>query len=129
MDHDEFLKKLNEFAELKAIKPARNAGAREAFEDAIIQRHGKSLVLDYKNNQTWAYEVKKLKNQVRACDYCSNPVKNQIITKRYLNYPEPHWRESCNSCQMTKNPETGKFDIKKIQEQTVFASYFYHRNK
>ena len=129
MDHDEFLNKLNQFAELRAIRPARNAGAREAQEDAVIERHGKTIVLDYKNNQTWAYEVKKLKKQVRICDYCGDPAKNQVITKRYLTYPEPHWREKCNACDLTKNPETGKFEIKKHQEQAFFVSYFLHRNK
>lgn len=129
MDQEEFIKRLAQFAELKEIKPPKTAGRREASEEEIIERNGKILVLDKDTNPTLTYEVKKLKNSARACDYCDQKVKDQVISKRWLNFPKGHWRESCNSCKMTKNPETGCFDIKDIAAPAFFASYFYHRNK
>ena len=129
MEHNEFIERLKELAEVKAIRPAKTAAFREAAETEVIERQGEVFELDKDSNQTWAYEVKKLKNTVRKCDYCDDLVKNQVINKRVLFHPEPHWRETCNSCKMTRNPETGKFDIKDIKVAAFFITYFSKRNK
>lgn len=129
MDPKDFLEKLNEYAEVKPIKPPKNGGTREADEPEEIVRQGQSFIIDKDTNPSWALEVKKLKTKPRDCEYCDKTVVNQIVNKRLLTFPVLHWRETCNICRMTKNPNTGKFDVEDNRVNPVFSSYFYHKNK
>jgi hypothetical protein len=129
MDQKLFLERLSELAELKAIKPAISAATRAPAEPEEIVRHGRSVFLTKKDNPSWAYEIKKLKTESKPCDHCGRKVKNQVITRRLVNYPEPHWREKCQSCLMTKNPETGDFDLTEYRAGIVFTGFFRNKNK
>lgn len=129
MDPKVFLNKLNEYAELKPVRPARSGGVREADEPEEITRHGQSFLIDKDTNPSWAVQIKKLKALPRPCDYCDQMVINQKFNKRILHFPEMHWRESCSSCGLTKNPTTGKFDLTENRANSFYCSYFTNKNK
>ena len=129
MDPKLFHERLAEFAELRPMKPPTGPAVREAAVPEEIIRNGHKLTISKKDNPSWPYEVKKLKTQSKKCQHCDRVVKDQVISIKYLNYPEPHRRESCNSCLKTLNPETGKFDLTSVQAPNFFATYFRKKNK
>lgn len=129
MDHELFRKRLAEFAELKAARPPRNPCLREASEPEDIYRAGQEFQITKDLNPTLAVEIKKMKPVKRNCQHCGLVVTNQVIQKRLLSFPEMHWRETCSSCKMTKNPETGKFDLEEVRSKNFFVSYFHNKNK
>lgn len=129
MDHNEFQQRLAEFAEIKKVKPPKNPGIRESQEPEDMFRHGHQFQLTKDLNPTWALEIKKMKPIKRQCQHCDLIVTNQIINKRLLTFPEPHWRETCNACRRVRDPNTGEFSIKDIQAPAFFMSYFNAKNK
>ena len=129
MDRKLFLQKLEQFAELKPIKPPATAKRRESQGPEVIQRGLDCIVLDQKDNETLSYQVKKLKTKSKQCQYCDNVVKDQIFSKRWLGYPAPHWREKCHSCNLTRNPETGEFELTDYRSNIVFTTFLRDKNK
>jgi hypothetical protein len=127
MNPIEYLTKLEQLAEVKALKPPKNPGVREANEPEEITREGQIFTITKDDNPSWPVEVKKLKRAARPCDYCENIVKNQTFSKRILTYPVKHWRESCDVCSMTKNPTTGEFDIPNSRANIFFTNFFDHK--
>ena len=129
MKQDEFERRLAEFAEVKALRPPTTPNRRETDEPEDIFRQGVEFQIDRKNNPTWALEVKKLKPQVRKCEYCGDEVIKQTFNKRIVQYPRPFWKESCSSCRRVKNPITGKFDLTEYESVNFFTTYFRNRDK
>lgn len=129
MDPTLFQQRLAEFAELRPIRPPVGPANREATVPEEIVRNGHTLTISKKHNPSWQYEIKKLKTQSRPCEHCDRVVLDQVISIKYLTYPEPHRRESCNVCHKTMNPETGLFDLSTAQCGNVFTTYFRKRNK
>ena len=129
MDQKLFLERLQQFAELKPIKPPATAKRRESDGPEVIQRGLSTMVLDQKANETLTYQVKKLKTSSKQCQHCDRVVKDQIISRRCVGHPEPHWREKCHSCNLTRHPETGKFELTEYRSNIVFTTFFRHRNK
>lgn len=50
-------------------------------------------------------EVKKLKPRIADCQLgCGQKVRNQVIERQRMAYPEPHWRIKCRTCQQCIHP-------------------------
>lgn len=122
MDPKKFKQQLEEFAELEVIK-VRNHTGRTQDEPIVVRRDNKDLAIDADNNQTLTYKVKKIKNQINKCPDCNKSVKNRTVTIKLLTFPMKHWRYSCNNCNLTQDPQTGKYTLKGIKAQNVWHSY------
>ena len=119
MDPKSFQQQVEQWAEIRFVKTAKHPGFRNADEPPVIYRAGKPVKIDLKLNQTWAIEVKKMKPQ--QCVDCGKMVKNRVVNIRRCSSPEPHWRENCNLCKMTRDPDTGLFSISNQKVEKYFA--------
>ncbi len=122
MDPNEFKRQLEQFAELKQVKVPRGPNLREADEPDTVFRNGEEFIITRENNPTLTYCIKKIKHQTRPCEDCGNAVTDRITHLRICQFPEPHWRETCQNCGMTRNPDTGEFDLKGQQASNYFTT-------
>ncbi len=122
MDPNEFKQQLEQFAEVKQVKVAKNAGLREADEPDIVFRNGQEFTISKDNNPTLSWAIKKLKPQIRNCEDCNLIVENRVTYIRICQYPEAHWRETCQACGMTRNPDNGKFDLQGQDAKNYFTA-------
>ena len=122
MDNEEFLRRLNELAELQVIKVASPA-KRKPEDEVIVWRNGQAIEIDDTDNPTLYYKIKKLKSDVRKCDDCSKKVKNRTVTKKLYAYPVKHWRKLCNNCNMFEHPDSGKYCLVGASTQNVYIQY------
>jgi hypothetical protein len=58
-----------------------------------------------------------------ACEDCGD-VCSRKVTYRKVQYPQPHWKISCN-CEKIQHPETGEFLHKNT---TVMREYYSSNN-
>lgn len=122
MDHKDFINKLSEYAELKAIRPPITCSVRQAPEPDTVFRGGQEWLIDTKENPTLNIGIKRLKSQPRACEDCGLVVKDRVVTQTVYLFPKKHWRIACSGCRKVKNPETGDFDIEARRAQNHFTS-------
>ena len=122
MDNEEFLRRLNELAELKVIKVAGPA-QRKPDEHLIVWRNGQEYEIDDKANPTLYYRIKKIKDELRKCEDCGKKVKNRTISKKLYAFPVKHWRKLCNNCNMVQHPDTGKYCLLGAATQNVYIQY------
>jgi hypothetical protein len=129
MEQEQFIKILEQYEELTVKRVAGAPNRRESTEPETIYRNGYEFEVSKGNNPTHQLEIKQLKHQPRVCEDCRLVVENRVVSKRVHQYPQRHWRESCEPCHKTLNPETGQFDIDTDKSQSVFTSYFNKQNK
>jgi hypothetical protein len=122
MEHNTFIQRLSEFAELRKVKIPRSAGQREADTACDIFRNGETFIIDKDNNSTWAWEIKKLKPIIKPCEDCGKECKDRKVARTLYTFPERHWRQHCSSCNRVQDPETKQFDIFPIKAQNHFVA-------
>jgi hypothetical protein len=123
MEHNIFIKRLEEFAELKRVKVAKSGNVREADTACDIFRNGETHIIDKDNNSTWGWEIKRLKPIVKPCEDCGKECQDRRVTKSLYSFPTKHWRRHCNGCNRVQNPETGAFDLMPSQAQAYFLGW------
>lgn len=123
MEHDIFIQRLQELAEIKRVKVPKSGGLREADTACDIFRNGETFIIDKDNNSTWAYEIKKIRPIIQNCSDCGKECKDRKITKSVYIFPKRHWRTHCSGCNRVWNPETKQFDLLPTQAQSHFTSW------
>lgn len=129
MEQDKFIQRLQELAEITAIKIPIGPKYRQSKDGEVVYRQGQEIRLDPKANPTMGVKIKKLKPQVKKCEDCSLSLSNRVVTKKLYTFPRDHWRTNCEGCGRTRNPETGLFDIDTERSQSVFISFFNRGDK
>ncbi len=124
MENELFIKRLQELAEVKRLKPPRHPNLREADSPEPVFRNGYEFVVTKDDNPTLSYEIVKLKPIVKDCEDCGKcSVENRSVQKKLYSFPYAHWRESCGHCKLTKDPETGEFSIPNNIVNPFFVRY------
>lgn len=112
MDPQYFKQQLEQWAELKQIKPPKSAATRENEEPEVIERQGQTVTIDIENNPTINWCIKKMKPHVAVCEDCHMVATNRVLQIQRYNSPKGHWRKHCNACNLGQNPYNGKFELK-----------------
>ena len=122
MDKKLFEQKLSEVAEwripatvtgTKDGEPKRPRG-RPTKEEQYQMAHEEEFKKIFGDtNPTFPPQVLKLKNSSCVCDDCGKVCANGRHTelKQYETGGKKNWRERCLTCEMSRNPYTGKFDM------------------
>lgn len=129
MEHKKFIETLSQLAEIAPTKPPVGPSIRKATQPESVWRQGQELVIDHKKNSTLGVKVKRIKHKPQVCEDCHLVVVNRVVNKKIYQYPQRHWRESCENCRKTRNPETGVFDVDTEKSQPVFITFFLNRDK
>ena len=71
----------------------------------------------------------KTVHQPRPCVDCNILCVDRRIMHRHYNTVmnkkrRPHWKTFCSSCKLYLNPETGKFDITRIECEAALLRIF-----
>lgn len=136
MDDTEYRKKLSEVAtwalpKLSAtdIKEAKKRGRGRPSNEELYQEAHEEIFMDIYNgvNPTHPPELIKTKNKATVCDDCGCdcPEGRHKEIKLYETGPKKtrNWRERCITCNMNKNPFTGKFDMTASESPHVWTNY------
>ena len=112
MNNDEFIRRLNDLAELKVNQLPKRRPRRHLDDDIIeIQRPDITVTLTATENPTLGVELKRIKKQFLPCDSCDKMVQGRVVERKLYDFPKLHWRDNCKSCLKSYNPETDCFDI------------------
>jgi hypothetical protein len=120
MKQEEFIQRLEQFAEIKPVKMPIHGNARKASEACDIFRNGETFFIDNKNNKTLGYEIKRLKTVKTACEDCGKQVQDRRIWNRVMFTPQRHWRKTCSACNLNQHPVTKKWTV---SNNTVLQVY------
>jgi hypothetical protein len=123
MEQNIFIKRLEEFAEIKRVRIAKSGNLREADTACDIFRNGETHIIDKDNNSTWAWEIKRLKPIVKDCEDCGKECKDRRVNKTLYSFPKKHWRRHCNGCNRVWNPVTRAFDLTPMQSAAHFTAW------
>ena len=131
MDKNKFNEYIRQVADVQDIKPKQ---ANPTDAESITVKYGNEWVeLEPKINPTLGFKFIKLKDQARPCELASHGCKNfpvnQVIEKRFVNTPEPHWRTRCASCGHYKHP--GELSLVGSSGEMISVStrFFNYQNK
>lgn len=138
MHKKEILAKLRELGTLTEIKPLRTPDAlkvRKPKEDSDldldtpaegyinIYKEGRDLgYIDTKKNPTLGYKFEP--TPITELCECGKVVQNRVVEHKVIGTPVKHWRERCATCNRTRNPLTGKFDLSGTQAYAAYIAYF-----
>jgi len=124
MEHNTFIQRLSEFAELKKIKVPRTPATREFEGSNEIFRNGETIVIDKDNNETWAWAIKRLKPIIKPCEDCGLECKDRKVNKTLYVFPQRHWRQHCTGCNRVQEPDTKQYTLTATQAQSYFVKWF-----
>jgi hypothetical protein len=127
MQQKQFLDNLTAVADIAKVRGDSRVNNKK--EPVTVWRQGQEIEIDTKSNPTLAVQLKKLKSQKHVCEDCHNSVTDRVVNCRLYSYPVPHWRTTCEACNMVKNPQTKQFDIKCIRAPAFFLSYLKTSDK
>jgi len=147
MNNDEFLKRLSEVAEWvrpqtgpngaisvnkRAKAPPEHPGPITEAElaemtDEQAQDYYDQLMA-YKEslpNSSVPPEIKKLKIQAKDCEDCGRHCENgrQVQSKLCVS-GQKHWRTSCQTCGLYRDPATGKFSLAPKEVHNYLNCYY-----
>ena len=128
MDRKLFEQRLSELAEFKRghsqlTKPVAKTNKKKIELDEFGEPIDLEEDLALDTTSTQPLVITELKPTIKLCDDCDRVVDNPRRTSRIVYFPVKHWRTYCHNCQLTKNPNTGAFDLDKRTEQSVFYTY------
>ncbi len=133
MDNEEFLKRLSELAEWERPQYGVN-GAKSVLKGQnrkkvppIIEEYLDDLEEEQEPqvtgpNQSIGPVITKLKPQQRNCDDCGCVVTNRKVERKLHFTNKPHWREHCVTCNLYKDPRTGKFSLTSKESQMIYQT-------
>lgn len=129
MEQEEFLRRLQEYAKIKQNYVPRTGAIREASEPCLIDRHGQTVEISLENNPTMSWVIDKIQIEPQECSDCGRELTNsRKITRQVYIKPKPHWRESCQNCSLTRDPETGCFTLKGVHIHNRFVEFFKNKS-
>jgi hypothetical protein len=115
-------------AEIKELKPVIDGNFSE--DETVVFYNGEWIQLDKNVNPTLGYKFIKLKDRTKLCELnCGDIVNNQVIEKRVVITPEPHWITYCKTCQHYLHPNGKDFVKGSYAIQTIYMAYFNNQNK
>lgn len=140
MDDKLFRQLLSEVAEwqipkltatdIKLAEQKKRGKGRPTNEERYQDEH-QEVFLDLFNgiNPTYPPELVKTKVSATVCEdcgiHCPNGRKKE--KKLYQTGTKKNWREKCLTCEKSKNPFTGKFDLTLSQAPHVWTDFLKHR--
>lgn len=75
-------------------------------------------------------EIKTVKHTPLPCEDCGRICEGRRVEHRLLISPERHWRSRCDACGLTKDPNTGKYDLKYNRNiQDAYKKFFNRKSK
>jgi len=121
----EFKKIIEQYAEIKDIKPSRDPGIRND-NTTEIELDGEEIKINKHQNKTLGFEIIKLKPIYKSCELnCGNIVENQVINHTYYNDPVRYKRIKCVNCKKYQHPSgTGFVDVSSTNLTSFFRNYF-----
>ena len=122
MDKKLFEQKLSEVAEWRLPKTitgtkdgdAKRPRGRPSKEEQYQIDHEEEFKKIFGDtNPTFPPQLLKLKNSACVCEDCGKVCENgrQKEKKLYETGGKKNWRERCLTCDLSKNPFTGKYDM------------------
>lgn len=136
MDQEQFKKRLSEVAIWEIPKTPRDtvpeyrrrnpASLEELYEqDQDIFENTDGI------NTTMPIHLKAVKCQPTVCEDCGKHCPNgrKKEAKVYQTGKNRHWRQRCVTCDRTKNPYTGQYDLDGTQSSHVWNSYLRGNNQ
>ena len=110
-------------------KKLRKRG-RPSAEDKFLEQQ-EEIFLEQTGgvNETFPPQLLKLKNCPTVCEDCGKDCPNgrHAEKKLYQTGDKPNWRERCLTCQKSRNPFTGKFDLSFSEASFVWTDYLKER--
>jgi hypothetical protein len=138
MNNDEFLKRLSEVSEwcrptITQADPRRGRRGRKSYEEIEWEENEEEALgeeIHMGPNETIPPMLTKIKHEVKNCEDCGRLCQGRRVEMRMCSYPRDHFRQHCKFCGLTKNPLTGKFDLKQgVELQNTFKKYWYNLEK
>jgi hypothetical protein len=148
MNNDEFLKRLSEVAEWYRPQTGpngcysvnKNAKLRKiehpgtvteaelaAMDEDEVQEYYEQLMAwrESQPNELVPPEIKKLKIQSKDCEDCHRhcPEGRQVQSK-ICSTGQPHWRTSCVTCGLYRDPATGQFTLTNKEVHNYMTGYY-----
>lgn len=135
MDDKEFRQRLSEVAEWKIPKTeqeqtigAKRRRGRKSNEERYMELREEIFQQEFDgHNPTIAPMLIRIKHTPITCDDCGELCNNGRQKEKKLyetgGKKNSHWRERCITCNRSKNPFTGKFDLSAQQASAVWTSY------
>lgn len=128
MDYETLKRFIQSVAEIREKKPKGSP----SLEIVDYDEDGEPIyeVVDsLKDNDTFGYEIVKIKQIKKLCDLgCGDVVANQVIEKRFCEGPEPHWRTRCQTCGAYKHPSGQGFIEGAHQVAAEYVKWFNYLN-
>lgn len=130
MDKKKFDEFLEQVAEIRVNKPARNSGQRLNEEVTEVIIDGKLVVIDQQSNPTLGFDLVKLKDNNKLCEMgCGKIVSNQVIERRFCYTPSRHWRTRCHNCGKYVHPDGESLIENGVEAAAVFNQHLAEKNK
>lgn len=123
MDPQYFKQQLEQWAEIKQMRPPKGPSTRENDEPEVIERQGQTVTIDIDNNPTVNWCIKKMKPQVAVCEDCHLVTTNRVVQIQRYTIPQGHWRKHCNSCNLGQNPYNGRYELANKVAHAYNAAY------
>jgi hypothetical protein len=148
MNNDEFLKRLSEVAEWYRPHTGPNGAASvnkraklcriehpgtvteaelAAMDEEEITEYYERLLAwrEAQPNASVPPEIKKLKIQAVDCEDCGRHcAEGRRVQSKICNSGQPHWRTSCVTCELYRDPATGKFTLNSRDVQNYLMLYY-----
>ena len=138
MKDEEFKEKLAQVAEWEI--PDVNSGGnfkslkkrgRKTKEKQFQEEHEQQFLEMFGGKNPTVYPiVTKVKVVGCMCEDCGRFCENGRKTEKKV-YPtnRPHWRERCLTCDLNKNPYTGKFDLSNKDASAYWSNWLKIANQ
>lgn len=148
MDQEEFLRRLSEVSEWHRPQTGPNGqpSTRKGYQVKLVPHPGaitEEELAEMSDQEAQAYyeqlvawreqqpnlsvppEIVKVKHQPTNCDDCGRLCPEGRRVERKLHQTaQPHWREYCTTCELYKDPHTGKFDLPKLGAHQKFNDFY-----
>lgn len=132
MNDEEFKRKLSEVAEWKLPDTPRETSlnqkkkrGRKSAEEKYQDEHEEIFLELFEGvNPTYAPMLLKIKHTPTTCEcgrICTSGCEKEA--KLYQTKSGNHWRVKCKTCNMTKDPYTGEFNLNPQKASVVWHSF------
>jgi hypothetical protein len=130
MDPKEFENRIKQYAQVKKDNWTKNVKKAEPDEPILVQR-GLDLIQikGEKSNPTFGIRIIEMNIKSEPCPDCELEVKDRRTTLKLFSTPNPHWRERCNNCRLTRNPESGEFEFTDVESSIYFREKYQDSSK
>jgi len=111
MEHNEYLRRLKELAEVDWVKAPTTSNIKDPDEPDRIFRQGLEFELSKDHNPTRTLAITEIKNSIKACEDCGIQVSNRRVEMKLNTSPAKFWKVRCVNCNLCQNPDTGEFNL------------------